>query len=274
MQVRSWLLALSMCAAAAAPPLSTTASATPEDSPLAFGRPFVVCEDQTYALCAAAQCFVYNGLAYCKCDVLRGNSISLQLDFETSTGEQNVCDVNQEGRRNGYMVSTFSLPANTVRGGHGAVYTCPGRANAEGGVAAPVAYGQCDGGMCFKSTIYKRFPGFERPLQLDEIICSCPISTASTPGSTSPRGYQVFGPYFPDAIAGRRCDASACASCSVPDPTANGSTIPVGAPTGSAELLTALLDGLPLPDLNRCACKCATATDGTTSCTLAEDAQE
>jgi hypothetical protein len=32
--------------------------------------------------------------------------------------------------------------------------------NARGGVLAPGAYGQCDGGICFKSTTGKRFPGF------------------------------------------------------------------------------------------------------------------
>jgi len=27
--------------------------------------PFVVCKNQTYALCAEATCFVYDGVAYC-----------------------------------------------------------------------------------------------------------------------------------------------------------------------------------------------------------------
>lgn len=169
------------------------------------------------------------------------------------------------------MVSTFSLPANVVRGGRGAVYTCPGPSNARDGVVAPVAYGQCDGGLCFTSTVGQRFPGFTRRLQFDEIICSCPISTPSTPGSSNALGYQVFGPYRPKAPPGQRCDQSACAACSVASPTANGSTIHVGAPTGSARFLTLRLDGPPLPDINECLCTCTTAADGTTSCTLAED---
>ncbi len=234
--------------------------------------PFVVCEHQRYALCAAAQCFVYDGVAYCKCDILRGDSISLQLNFATRTGEKNVCDVNRQGRTNGYIVSTFSLPADVVQGGRGAIYTCPGPSNAGDGVVAPVAYGQCDGGMCFTSTVGQRFPGFARPLHIDEILCSCPISTASTPGSSNALGYQVFGPYHPTAPPGRRCQNSGCAACSVPAPTANGGIIPVGAATGVGTLLTLRLYGPPLPDINECRCRCTTATDGTTSCTVAEDA--
>lgn len=228
--------------------------------------PFAVCEHQTYALCAEASCFVYNGVAYCKCDVLRGDSISLQLDFSSPIGERDVCDVNRQGTTNGYMVSTFSFPSNVEKGGPAAVYTCPGPTNAGSGVAAPVAYGQCDGGICFKSTRGQMFPGFDGGLQQDEIICSCPISTGA-PGSTNPAGlgYQIFGAYHPEAPKGSRCDASACAACSVPSPTTNGSTIPVGAPTGAATFLTLRLDGPPLPEINECLCRC-TEQNGTTTC--------
>ena len=233
--------------------------------------PFVICQDQQYALCAAASCFVYDGVAYCKCDILEGDSISLQLSFSSPTGEQNVCDVNQQGKANGYMVSTFSLPSDVLKGGPAAIYTCPGPDNARGGAVAPVAYGQCDGGLCFKSTRHQQFPGFEGRLQTDEIMCSCPISTASTPGSTNSLGYQVFGQYDPNAPDGSRCDPNACAACSVPAPTANGSTIPVGAPTGAGSFLTLKLNGPPLPELNECLCTCTTAADGSTSCTVGED---
>jgi len=122
--------------------------------------PFVICSQQLYALCAAASCFVYDGVAYCKCDILLGDSISLQLSYSSPAGEQNVCDVNGQGSMNGYMVSTFSLPADVTTGGPAAVYTCPGSANAGSGVIAPVAYGQCDGGICFKSSTGQSFPGF------------------------------------------------------------------------------------------------------------------
>jgi hypothetical protein len=200
-----------------------------------------------------------------------GSSISLADSFATPTGEEDVCAVNREGVFNGYMVSTYSLPTEALKGGPGAVYTCPGPDNAHGGVAAPIGYAQCDGGMCFTSTTGRRFPGFERRLQTNQVMCSCPITTASTPGSATPLGYQMFGTYHPSAPPGQRCDASACGLCGVANPTANGATIAVGAPTGSADFLTLRLDGPPLPELNRCDCKCTT-NDGTTSCTVAEDA--
>jgi hypothetical protein len=232
--------------------------------------PFEICEDQRYALCAAAECFVYNLVAYCKCDVERGDSISLALSFDGPTGERDVCEVNRAGRFNGYMVSTYSLPAGVTKGGTGAVYTCPGSENAHGGVAAPVAYAQCDGAICFTSSVARHFPGFEERLDLDEIMCSCPISTSQTAGSTTPLGYQMFGPYDPAAPPGERCSDSGCAFCAIANPTGNGSTLRVGSPTGSADFLTLRLDGSPLPDLNRCDCKCTTAGDGTTSCAVAQ----
>ncbi|HEX6011578.1 MAG TPA: hypothetical protein VFY87_07205, partial [Geminicoccaceae bacterium] len=137
---------------------------------------FKICEDQTYALCAVASCFVFNGVAYCKCEVKSGDSISLPFRF----GEgQDVCTVNAQGAENGYMVSTFSLAEEvTAPTGDMAIYTCPAR-RSDG------AYAQCDGGICFTSTQGRSFPGFDQPLQENEIICSCPITVADpgTPGS-------------------------------------------------------------------------------------------
>jgi hypothetical protein len=233
--------------------------------------PFVICQHQRYALCAAADCFVYNGVAYCECDVSHGNSISLQLDYSTPNGvDQNVCDANQQGRANGYMVSTFSLPKQVNKGGTEALYTCPGSADAGNGVSAPVAYGQCDGGICYNSTRGQKFPGFSGRLRRNEIICSCPISTTATPGSSDTFGYQVVGAYNPKAAVGSRCDASACASCSVTNPTANGSTIPVGSPTGGGKFLTLQLYG-SLPEINECLCSCTQGGDGSVSCAVGED---
>src|SRR3984885_8174124 len=230
--------------------------------------PFVICDHQRYALCAEASCFVYNGVAYCKCDVMNGDSISLQLSYSSSANvEQNVCDVNRRGRPNGYMISTYSLPKNAEKGGTEAAYTCPGSANAGAGVVAPIAYGQCDGGFCFESTRGQRIPGFTGHLRARQIICSCPISTEATAGSTDSLGYQVFGPYHPHAPVGSRCDASGCSACSVPNPTANGATISVGAPTGGGTFLTLMLDGPPVPDLNECLCSCqASGVNGAVSC--------
>lgn len=235
------------------------------DPPLTPEPPFIVCQDQTYALCAAASCFVYNLVAYCQCEIEKGDSISLQLSFSTSTGEENVCDVNAQGKTNGFMVSTFSLPPAVLKGGPSAVYTCPGTANEGSGVPAPVNYGQCDGGIGFTSTTSKTFPGFEGKLH-KEVIASCPIATDKTLGSSNAFGYQVFGPYHPQAPVGQRCDATGCASCSVPNPEANGSIIPVGAPTGVGKFLTKQLTG-SVPAINECLCQCP--ENG--PCTVRED---
>lgn len=251
--------------------MAAPALAFHRDPALAPEPPFVVCEDQRYALCAAATCFVYNGVAYCDCVIMKGDSISLQLEFDSGTGPENVCDVNAQGQKNGYMVSTFSLPEAVLKGGSSAVYTCPGDENKGGGVAAPVAYGQCDGGLCFTSTKGKTFPGLDK-LSSSDLICSCPISTDSTKGSANAFGYQIFGPYRPEAPRGARCDAGACAGCSVGHPTANGSIIPVGAPTGTGKFLSLRLAGPPVPDINECLCTCAKDSGtGETVCTVAED---
>jgi hypothetical protein len=242
------------------------------DPPLNPEPPFVICQNQRYALCAEASSFVFDGVAYCKCDIKNGDSISLQLSYSSPSGERNVCDANRQGRANGYMISTFSLPKNVKKGGSAAVYTCPGSSDAGSGVVAPVAYGQCDGGFCFKSTKGQRIPGFTGRLKSDEIICSCPISTDATAGSSDSFGYQIFGPYYPKASIGNRCDASACAACSVVNPTANGATLPVGAPTGGGKFLALLLDGPPIPEINECLCSCQPPSpNGSVSCTVGED---
>jgi hypothetical protein len=201
---------------------------------LAAGAPvFEICRDQTYALCAVASCYVYNQVAYCKCDIESGDSISLPFEAD---GE-NVCDVNAQGPTNGYLISTFSLADSVVKGGDMALYTCPG-GRSDG------AYAQCDGGFCFTSTEgAPAFPGFDQPLTEGEIICSCPITIADP--DTANLGYQIAGP-FP-------CEADYFENCkSAASNARTGSTIPVGAPTGVARILTLLLDGRPVPPLNRC----------------------
>src|SRR5262245_13938923 len=238
------------------------------DRSLSPEPPFVVCQDQTYALCAAASCFVYNLVAYCQCDVMKGDSISLQLSFSTATGQENVCDVNAQGKTNGFMVSTFSLPAEVVKGGSEAVYTCPGPLNAGSGVPAPVAYGQCDGGLGFTSTTNKTFPGFEGKLH-KEIIASCPTSIGASPQNSNAVGYEIFGAYPPEAPVGQRSDASACAACGIPNPTPNSSILPVGAPTGVGKFLTKQLTG-SIPTVNECLCECS--ANGT--CTVQKDTTE
>ena len=193
--------------------------------------PPVICKKQRYALCAAASCLVYNQVAYCKCDVKFGRSISVPYRIE----DGDICAVNKQGYGNGYMMSTYSLPASVVSGGTEAIYTCPGD-------TSDGAYAQCDGGFCFTSTPGRRFPGFAQRLKANEIMCSCPITVADPGPSTI--GYQIVGPYPCQQAFFENCN-SAVAN------TETGSTIAVGAPTGSPRLLTLALDG-SVPELNHC----------------------
>ena len=98
------------------------------------GSSFKICKDQTYALCAAARCNVYDGVAYCQCDVKHGDSISLPFPMGK---DKDICSVNAAGADNKYMISTYSLPEliASPQGG-GAVYTCSGDGSG--------AYAQCD----------------------------------------------------------------------------------------------------------------------------------
>ena len=68
---------------------------------------FTVCKNQPYALCAAARCNVYDGVAYCQCEKKSGDSIS--LTFKMAEGED-VCSAMTAGAQNQYLVSTYSLP--------------------------------------------------------------------------------------------------------------------------------------------------------------------
>jgi hypothetical protein len=225
----AWLVGLGLAVGIIlAPGGSAAADATPSCTPVTNdGTVFEILHNQTYALCAVSSCFVFNEVAYCKCDVKFGESISLSLQYDQN---KNVCTVNEEGVKNGYMVSTFSVPPSNP---NEAIYICPGGSNG--------SYAQCDGGICFKSTQGQRFPGFVEPLAKDEIICSCPI-TKQNP--SDPVGYQIVGPY--------PCQKSFFDNCK--SKTANsktGSTLYVGAPTGTANLLTLLLTG-NVPKENKC----------------------
>jgi hypothetical protein len=213
----------SVSLAAAANPVAT---ATPSSA-------FTICSAQTYALCAIATCFVLDGVAYCKCDVKSGDSISLTDAFGDG---QNICTVNAQGAQNGFMTSTYSLPPSVVApSGSQALYTC--RAGTSTG-----AYAQCDGGLCFTSTEGQSFPGFSAPLTDSEIMCSWPITVANP--STAKIGYQIVGP-FP-------CQKSYYQNCKRAQTNKkNGAQIYVGATTGIARVLTKELDG-SVPPLNEC----------------------
>jgi hypothetical protein len=211
----------------------TTTAASPKPSCRSVtdgGNVFTILGNQTYALCATSSSLVFNQVAYSKCDVKFGDSIMFKFGFDDG---QDVCTVNEEGVKNGYMVSTFSPPASVQVGGDQAVYTCPSGSDG--------AYAQCGGGICFKSTQRQSFPGFDKPLAKDEIICSCPITTQIP---AVPVGYQIVGPY--------PCQQEFFNNCkSTTANTKTGSTLYVGAPTGTANLLTFLLTG-SVPSENMC----------------------
>jgi len=241
--------------------------------------PFLILNNQSYALCATADCFSFNQVAYCKCDLLKGDSISAPFDYPPGEGDQNICTLNQQGKTNGFRASTFSFPDDVAfPGGKTAIYTCPGENNKGEGVAARAArgsYAQCDGGLCFTSTKSKLFPGFGDERLLNEIICSCPFSTICEPASVNPDGlgYQISGTYstedFGVGVEGG-CSPEACGRCSaaaltleqcdLPNPIAQigiQEDIPVGAPTGLSTALSILLLGVEnVPPENSCLCQC------------------
>ncbi|MEQ9620045.1 MAG: hypothetical protein RIG61_12840 [Deltaproteobacteria bacterium] len=230
---------------------------------------FLILNDQSYALCATATCFGFNQLAYCKCNLLNGNSISLPFEYGDN---QNICTLNEQGKTNGFRASTFSFPEGAeYPDGKLALYTCPGEVNkGEGGFAARGSYAQCDGGLCFTSTEGNMFPGFADALLQNEIICSCPFATSCEILSENPAGYQISGPYEgecnPDAC--ERCNAATLTEdeCKLPNPVSQigvQENIPVGAQTGVPEALACLLLDGNVPDANSCLCQCASVdSDG------------
>lgn len=195
---------------------------------------FKICKNQTYALCAAARCTVYNGVAYCQCEIKSGDSISLPFKLHNDT---DVCSVNALGANNRYMVSTFSLPNSVLApNGDKAVYTCAG-GKSEG------AYAQCDGGLCFVGTEGTIFPGFDKAVPKGQIICSCPITKPKFV-LTKRVGHQIMGPYPCQKSFFQYCNSATANE-------KNGSTIYVGAPTGIPHFLTKRLNGT-VPALNEC----------------------
>jgi hypothetical protein len=177
----------------------------------------VVCPNQDYALCAGVQCFVYNAVAYCKCSVMSGNSVSSPLNYSGG----NVCNFNGEGPRSGYMVSTFSLPTENQ-----SLYFCPPSRNSG-------YYASCDGGVCFTSSRGQSFPGLGQ-LGGNEIVCACTIKD----GSMDLLGHQIFGP--------SKCNTTFFQNCSKSTATgANGSYLFEAAPTGNYEIGAFALNHVP-----------------------------
>ena len=131
-------------------------------------NPMMPLPNQGYALCAGAVTFNFDDVTYARCALLDGDSVSVKQSYKGG----NVKTVNQLGNQSGaYVVSTFSPPSTSQF----AAYSCKQQG----------AYAQCDGGICFESTVGKSFPGLGN-LTNQQIICSCPIKTSSN--------YHVWGP--------------------------------------------------------------------------------
>src|SRR5215469_10433030 len=200
---------------------------------------FVILRNQPYALCAGAQAVNFNEITYANCARLRGNSISLQQNFPSAPGNDdnpgNIATVNEGApNRGGYIVSTYSAPAGAVNpNGDLAVYSCE-----SGG-----SYGQCDGGLCFTSTI-GRNPPLWGPVSDSQVVCSCPIHTTALP-------FSVMGPK-PCPTTAAAYDA-VCGSNGSQDH--NGATLFIGDPLGanpdSWKLLAACL-GQTVQQINTC----------------------
>jgi hypothetical protein len=216
-------------------------------SAFALGGPFVQCPEQgvaanKFALCAIAQCTTIDNVAYCKCEVLNQESISLPYNYTEKGTKKNVCNLLVDGLNNGFTVSTYATPVQVLKnykpaveklGPKMALYNCNPKNNSK---SLNALSAQCDGGICFNSTSGKKFPGMGK-VKPNEIICSCPISKGTS------IGFQIAGPYPCDKNYYKK-------QCEVQN-TTTGTIINVGAPTGSASLLSKELDGV-VPNLNRC----------------------
>lgn len=203
----------------------------------------IILQNQQYALCALATSYQFNEITYAKCDILNGNSLSLQQRFSSGGTTGNISDINAgQPKRGGYIVSTYSPPAGaTTPNGNLAVYTC------ESG-----SYSQCDGGLCFSSTSSNGLGGGQiknSPLWGDvsnkQIICSCPVVHSSFT-------FEVMGPR-PCAPTAEAYDAVCGANSNA---LTNGAITYIGSPgnfgfaTGAACL--AANTGGPTVTFNTC----------------------
>jgi hypothetical protein len=206
-----------------------------------------------YALCFTANCWTLDGVAYCKCDLKNGESISLPFRYREDGEKKDVCDIFLSSVGNGFTVSTYSPPRQMQKdydpdkeelGPPMALYDCPGARGFSGDYSA-----QCDGGLCFNSTSGTDFPGLGH-IEVDQIVCSCP------PIPNIPIGFQIAGPWLCDPgdpnVDGNCCDTEYQEKfCYVDQVRRTGTELVVSAPTGTASFLAKKLTG-ELPRFNKC----------------------
>lgn len=193
--------------------LSQPQSSDPVARKILKASPVMPLPNQKYALCAGAITFNFDNVTYARCALLDGDSVSAKQAYKGG----NVKTVNEVGNKNGaYVVSTFSPPSPSEI----AAYSC----KKEG------AYAQCDGGICFESTVGKSFPGLGT-LSDKQIVCSCPIQTSNN--------YHVWGPASCPTSA-TQYDAI-CAKGSDRQTSKNGVSLRVGN-NGPVDVSKALVD--------------------------------
>ena len=194
--------------------------------------------------------FVFCGLARVLC--LQGRRKRTQHQRHPGNGSRpGVADINTQGlSQASYLVLTFYYgdPATGQGTGNMAVYNCPAGSNG--------FYTQCDGALCFTSTQATEFPFFGQ-LAAEEIICSCPITAAADSGLA----FSTAGPFpceeeFQRDICNNRGKTVKVGP--LKGSFNNGVIIGVGAPAGTASLLSEILkeetDGASgeIPEANSC----------------------
>ncbi|OHU87925.1 MULTISPECIES: hypothetical protein [Pseudoalteromonas] len=205
-----------------------------------------------FALCATATCWTLDSVAYCKCEVLNEQSISLSFNYQENGQDKNVCDLLLQGKEDEFTVSTYATPRQLEAdynpkeeklGPPMGFYTCSGQTSDEAYSA------QCDGGICFNSTQGESFPGLGY-IKDNEIVCACPPSQNPT------KRFQIAGPW--SCEPGAKNENNECCDqdyynqmCSVSSVSTTGTKLAVGAPAGGAMAFSKLLDG-SVPKLNAC----------------------
>jgi hypothetical protein len=198
---------------------------------------YTILQNQTYALCAGAQSVNFGEITYAKCTIMPGGtSVTATQTYpfppsanfpstnsiSGTTSPGTISTVNQNGSgKGGYIVSTYSQPdpSNT------ALYTCDSG-----------SYAQCDGGLCFTNTTGTSNNPLWGNVATNQIICSCPVTTASKP-------YQVFGPA---TCPTTQADYDAICGAAVSNVN-NGAIIYIGAPSGSPAQLNYCLNANTTP---------------------------
>jgi len=202
------------------------------------------CEQETFAFCGVSPCKVFNGVAYCTCEIV--DTVGTGSSFvDHSDGNQDICALNEDAVENdlGHMFTFYPWDYSSK-----VAYQCENS-------AAP--YAQCDGGICFNSSTGSTFLG--NPVGKDEIVCACPVVYAPTNGTHN----FLYGP--PSSADETKCyneQYDYCFNEYKNNKIPTGSSIYVGAPQSTMNILA---DCNPDPGTPPTNCICD-ASEGKSSC--------